>query len=134
MWYGDPTRPSESKNMPLLAKHLFPKKALLQKREKLDIWKLLPNELYKAYLEPSIGKDKMRFYWNPKMNPLNPPKTQREFARLMNEDNGGEVFYLKNGANVIFINYWKTFSVFYSLDKQKLLFRQHMKSIYFNKL
>ena len=116
------------------AKHFFPKKPLFKEKEKLSIWQLLPNDLYQAFLDPSLGKDKMRFYWNQKMNPLNPPATQKEFIRLTNEDCGGEVFYLKNRSNVIFINYWKSFAVFYSLDKQKLLFRQHMKSLYFHKL
>lgn len=117
--------------MPLEVKKRNP---FLFQKKKLTIWELLPNDLYQAHLEPSIGKDKMRFYWNPKLNPFNPPATQKEFTKLTNEDIGGEVVYLKNKSNVIFINYWKSFAVFYSLEKQKLLFRQHMTSIYFHRL
>lgn len=132
LWYGKHTKHRELKTMAMPAK-LSSLKSLI-KRERLDVWQLLPNGLYQAFLDPKLGKDKMRFYWNPKMNPLSPPRTYRDFSRLMNEDFGGEVFYLKNQSNVIFINYWKSFAVFYSLDKQKLLFRNNLKSLYFHKL
>lgn len=111
----------------------FKKPEQINKKE-LTFADLTPNGLYKIFLNKELNKDKMVFYWNFLLNPLDGPQISKYLYWMTKEQNGGETFYLKNGSNVIFLDNWKPFGIFYSLDKQKILFRPHMKFVYFNEV
>jgi hypothetical protein len=103
-------------------------------KPRIPVYKLQPNGLYQILVSDKLSnKNKLRFYWNPGLNPLKLPSNEI-FDCLAEEEHGGEITFLKTGSNVIFIAYQCPFSVFYSLDKQRIIFRKSHKFVEFVKV
>lgn len=105
----------------------------IAERPRLPVSLLQENSLYQIVLDSKLNKTKLRFYWNNKLNPLILPPT-KGFDEMTHEENGGEIIFLKNFSNVIFIAYRAPYSVFYSLDKQRIVFRNGHKCVTFIKV